>query len=110
MKVTSSNIKDITFFGYTKFDVKYCQNLLIGLLDDVKCLNDICSINNQLYIDYIDEHTEYSPERVEPCPDYYGMFRIRFEKFPEHTVGNEMTIEELDSVLCALINFVEFKL
>ena len=38
------------------------------------------------------------------------MYKLVFEKNPYESVGTEMTIEELDSAMCILINFVEFKL
>jgi hypothetical protein len=47
----------------------------------------------------IDEHTEYSPERVDPCPDYYGMYRLWQGN---KTLGIEMDLEILDYVLAVL--------
>ena len=62
---------------------------------------------NKVYIEYIGEHTLYNPERTDPCPDYYGSFLLRWEDEPFMTVGIEMTLEELDTVLCTLSDFVE---
>ena len=73
-------------------------------------LEDKDEAYRKLYIDYQDYHNEYSPERTDPCPDYYGLFSLRFEKNPYETVGDMMTLEELDTILCALVNFMEFKL
>lgn len=104
----------ITIDNYKKIIPKENQSLMLGLLIDLEELNteldDIQESYRKLYIDYITEHTEYSPERTDPCPDYYGMYKLVFEKNPYENVGTEMTIEELDSALCILINFVEFKL
>ena len=104
----------ITIDNYKKIIPKENQSLILGLLIDLEELNteldDIQESYRKLYIDYITEHTEYSPERTDPCPDYYGMYKLVFEKNPYENVGTEMTIEELDSALCILINFVEFKL
>lgn len=104
----------ITIDNYKKIIPKENQSLMLGLLIDLEELNteldDIQESYRKLYIDYITEHTEYSPERTDPCPDYYGMYKLVFEKNPYESVGTEMTIEELDSALCILINFVEFKL
>jgi nitrate reductase assembly molybdenum cofactor insertion protein NarJ len=106
MKVTLDNYKDLI--------PKDNQLLMHALLEDLNELNteleNLQEPYRKLYIDYITEHTEYSTERTDPCPDYYGMYRLRFEKNPYETVGLEMTIKELDNVLCVLINFTEFKL
>lgn len=104
MKVTIENFKDI----------ENNQGLLESLLIDLEELNQLLEDKDEayrkLYIDYQDYHNEYSPERTDPCPDYYGLFSLRFEKNPYETVGDMMTLEELDNALFILINFVEFKL
>ena len=105
MKLTINNYKE------------YVQNkdwtLFEALLIDLGELNQLVEDKNEdyrkLYIDFENEHTQYSPERVDPCPDFYGLFSLRFEKNPYEIVGDYMTIEELDSIMCALINFTEFK-
>ena len=112
MKVTLESIKNIDYIeGY---ELNYGITLLRALLDDVDDLNNLLKDKDesyrQIYIDYINEHTEYSPERIDPCPDYRGMFTLRFEKNPYETIGTEMTIDELDIALLILINFTEFKL
>lgn len=106
MKITIDNFKDII----PNKDQSLCEGLLIDLAELNQLLDDKDETYRQLYIDYNTEHTEYSPERVEPCPDYYGMFSLRFEKNPYETVGDYMTINELDNALFLLINFTEFKL
>jgi len=112
MKVTVDNIKNIEYID--GFALDYGQKLLKSLLTDLGELNylliDKGESYRQVYINYEDKHTEYSPEQVDPCPDYYGMFTLRFEKNPYETVGDIMTLDELDNALCILINFVEFKL
>lgn len=115
MKVTLENIKDITYFSNDKRSVEDCQHLLESLLEDIMDLNTILDNHNEqyrhIYIDYYDEHTDgYSPERTEPCPDYYGYFNIRFENKPYETVGPIIDLDELDTILCALINFEESRL
>ena len=87
------------------------QPLVVSLLNDLAEINHNLPLHSpNLELEWIDTHTEYSPERTDPCPDYYGMYKLVFEKNPYENVGTEMTIEELDSALCILINFVEFKL
>ncbi len=106
MRVTFENYKDII----PKNNHSLIESLLIDLFELNTELETIQEPYRKLYIDYIIEHTKYSPERTDPCPDYYGMYKLVFEKNPYENVGTEMTIEELDSALCILINFVEFKL
>lgn len=105
MKITLDNYKLIIP------DKDY--NLIYSLLIDLSNLNNMLDENNKsykkLYIDYITEHTAYSPERTDPCPDYYGMYRLVYENNSCENVGLEMNINELDTVICALINFIEHK-
>lgn len=114
MKVTQENIKNIKYVYNWNYPSESAQNYLKSLLIDLLELNNELDnrgeSHKKLYIDYEDKHTEYSPERTDPCPDYYGMYKLVFEKNPYESVGTEMTIEELDSAMCILINFVEFKL
>lgn len=111
MKVTNENIKDINFFAGVNNTLEHCQRLLEGLLVDLTTLNGLLIDKHEeyriLYIDYINEHTEYSPERIDPCPDYYGMFRLRFENNSLNTIGGEMNIDQLDLVLFVLNEFEE---
>ena len=104
----------ITIDNYKKLIPKKDQMLIHGLLLDLEELNteldNVQEPYRKLYIDYITEHTRYSPERTDPCPDYYGMYTLRFEKNQYEKVGTEMTIDELDNALYVLINFIEFKL
>ena len=81
--------------------------LLYSLLIDLAELNELIEKykidNKQLYIDYQDYHDSYSAERTDPCPDYYGMYRVwRGDDF----IGVEMDLDTLDSTLCLLYNFV----
>lgn len=98
MKITEENIKSLP--------IESGKRLLKALLKDLEEINQNGVI--KLYIDWIDKHTEYSPERVDPCPDYYGMYRIVLEDDPRETIGVEMTLEELDVAICALSNYIEY--
>ncbi len=52
--------------------------------------------------DYHDEADEY--------PDYFGMYRLKSESLPEsESIGVEMTLDELDMILCALLEYVEIR-
>ena len=90
-----------------KLDHESITSLLVFISDTI-ILVSMWRLS-KLYIDFENEHTQYSPERVDPCPDFYGLFSLRFEKNHYEIVGDYMTIEELDSIMCALINFTEFK-
>jgi len=92
MNVTYDNVDDLPIKK---------KLLLKALLKDLDEIN--AKSNKKLYINWIDTHTEYSPERTDPCPDYYGMFQIKCE---DDTIGIEMTIEDLDMVMCALYNYI----
>jgi hypothetical protein len=111
MKVTIDNINTIEYFYGDNPLVKKTlinRGLLASLLLDIAELNNQIDERKHIYIDYENEHTEYSPERTDPCPDYYGLFTLRFENKPSETVGGIMDLNELDTVLCALVNFIEF--
>jgi hypothetical protein len=97
MKITEESIKSLPISDYEK-------RLLNALLQDLKEINHNLPLRSkELYLDWIDTHTEYSPERVDPCPDYYGMYRIwRGDDY----IGVEMDLDTLDSALCLLYNFV----
>ena len=112
MKVTKETIKNIKYVeGYHNINVAH--NILDSLLIDIAEINLMLEKNNQsykkIYIDYEDKHTEYSPERTDPCPDFYGLFSLRFEKNHYETAGDMMMLNELDDAICVLSNFVEFK-
>jgi len=86
MKITNENVKEVS---------KNEQELLKALLQDVEEINKIAK--NPIEIIYQDWHNKYSPERVDPCPDYYGYYRILTNN--NETIGEEMTINDLDNAL-----------
>ena len=79
--------------------------LLKALLFDLNLINQTGKFP-ELGIEYIEEHTDYSPERVDPCPDYYGMYRL-FKVKTGDTIGEPMTLNDLDFVLCILFELLE---
>lgn len=95
MEVNKNNFKEIV--------PKKEQELLSVLFNDLDDVNKYTK--KRLYIDWQDWHNEYSCERTDPCPDYYGYYTLRFEGVPNDTVGDFMTIEELDSALCLLFGY-----
>ena len=87
-----------------KLKHQYDYDLLDALLSDLIELNSAISEDKQIYIDYQDWHDEYSPERTDPCPDNYGLFRLKFYD-NDNTIGDIMNIHELDNAICVLCNF-----
>ena len=81
--------------------------LFVSLLKDLEELNEMVDDNQKMFIDYNLEHTEWSAERTDPCPDYYGMYSLRFENNPIEMIGDFMTIDELDNALFILNDFVQ---
>ena len=71
-------------------------------------LKDLDEINlygeRYLRLDWQDYHDEYSPERVDPCPDYYGYYTLRDPN--NEVIGVEMDLNTLDTVLCTLYNYI----
>ena len=99
MKITEETIDELP---------KKEQGLVKALLKDVDEINQNLPPNSKkLYLDWIDFHTEYSPERTDPCPDYYGMYRVKREGDSE-VLGVEMDLETLDIAICLLNNFVVY--
>ena len=84
----------------------YDKGLLKALLNDLEEINHNLSLHSpNLELEWIDEHTEYSPERTDPCPDFYGMFQLINSETGD-SLGVEMTIEDLDISLCLLYNYI----
>lgn len=84
------------------------RDLINSLLDEIREINK--AVNNHrnyfydLDIDWQDYHNEYSPERVDPCPDYYGYYSLIEGK---KVIGDKMTIEELDNAIFIIKEFIE---
>ena len=102
MKVTEENIKNLPIKDNEK-----C--LLKALLEDLHFINDylIDRDKEPIFINFQDFHNQYSPERVDPCPDYYGMYTLTSDSLAGKILGVEMTLSDLDDTLCMLYNFVE---
>ena len=96
MRIDEKNIKKLSISDYEK-------GLLHSLLKDLEDINH--KGDKVLYINYIDQHTEYSPEWTDPCPDFYGMFQLINSETGD-SLGVEMTIEDLDISLCLLYNYI----
>lgn len=100
IRITEENYKDFE---------KNHPILLLNLLSDVEKINvnlvNKGYPNRTLEIWVEDKHTEYSPERVDPCPDYYGCYAIR-KKNSNECIGEYLAnIHELDTALFYITEF-----
>lgn len=104
MKITIDNLQEAKKINYT-ISVYYLESLCIDLME----LNNELENNNlyhkRIYLDIQDYHNEYSPERTDPCPDYYGMFSLRFEN-DNYMIGDYIErLDDLDTIIFTLIEF-----
>lgn len=84
------------------------QKLAKALLRDIEEINqNLPPKTNKIYLEWQDWHDEYSPERVDPCPDYYGMYKVRRIETSD-ILGVEMDLETLDIAICLLNNFLVY--
>lgn len=89
-----------------KLNRDYTSNgLLRSLLDDLEIIN----LQNNIHIELhqVDKHTEWSPERTDPCPDYYGMYYLYIPETGD-TIGDYMYIDDLNEIMCALSEFSDY--
>ena len=56
-----------------------------------------------LYLD--NEHTDYSPERTDPCPDYYGSFQLRWNN-GESICDKTFVLKDIDDYLYVINNLL----
>lgn len=97
----------LTFDNYSEVVPEKDKVLVRALLVDINNINRIIAFTKkELWLSFEDEHTEYSPERTDPCPDYFGTYRLH-NSFNNDTIGIEMTLDELDTNLCTLYDFCE---
>lgn len=100
MTITTDNYKNIV--------PEKDQNIIYSLLLDILELNNSREGLN-LYLDIQDYHNEYSDERIEPCPDYYGTYSINFlaEEGSYNSLVYELSAEELDVAVWSIYKFNE---
>ena len=106
MKIIIDNLQEAKKIN-NKINLSYLESLCIDLMELNNTLEDKNLEYKKLYIDIQDYHDEYSPERTDPCPDYYGMLSLRFEN-DDSKVGDFIErLDELDTILFTLIEFIE---
>ena len=95
MRITKENVDKIPL-------EEKDRRLLIPNISDINELNSITG--KDFYLDWQDFHDEYSPERTDPCPDYYGYFSIREGSYYP-TIGEMYpTVKELDDAILVLMD------
>ena len=100
MVITRENINSIDIQSVQKD-----QEKIIALLQDLELINSFTK--NKYSINVQEYHNEYSPERCEPCPDYYGYFTLVYKDGDHYEViGDVMDIDTLDDTLFVLYTFV----
>ena len=106
MKITIDNLKEAKKIN-DKINVSYLESLYIDLMELNNKLENSNLYHKRIYLDIQDYHNEYSPERTDPCPDYYGMFSLRFEN-NDYMIGDYIErLDELDTIIFTLIDFFE---
>ena len=95
MRITKENVDKIPL-------EEKDRRLLISNISDINELNSMTG--KDFYLDWQDFHDEYSPERTDPCPDYYGYFSIREGSYYP-TIGEMYpTVKELDDAILVLMD------
>lgn len=108
MKVTKENLEEVKKIN-NKVHIEYLESLCIDLMDLNNELENSNLYHKRIYLDIQDYHNEYSPERTDPCPDYYGMFSLRFEN-DNYMIGDFIErLDELDTILFTLVEFFEHR-
>lgn len=83
------------------------QNLARALLMDIDELNQILSKNLKdkvAYLDWQDYHDRYSPERTDPCPNFYGCYCIMIN---DEQIGDKLKIQDIDYSIYELISYTK---
>ena len=104
MKLTFDNYKDILnkFNTFNEHDI----GLVESLLKDAYEYTTNGRFPDILEIHIDGDHTDWSPERVEPCPDYYGTFSIKWACHND-TINDGLILADLDDNMCTLCQAFE---
>lgn len=99
MKLTTDNIDEVKKQFTIYNDVDYAK--LHAILQDIEQYNEQRIFPYNLEAHIVEHHTQYSCERTDPCPDYYGTIYIKWENCGDH-IMDDMNISGLDDVMCAI--------
>lgn len=104
MIVTKETISNIDRDYYKS--VTYLKALLEVISDINDKLHDLGLDYMQIRLEWEDQHSEYSPERVDPCPDYYGTYCLRRMNGHNDRIGENCSLEDIDEILLVLYDFI----
>ena len=93
MKLTKENYKTVP---------ENEQSLVLTLLIDI----EESPLPRELEIHWQDWHNEYSPERTDPCPDFYGTYGLKWSGWGDY-INYELSVDELDNHICTVVNTIE---
>ena len=100
MKITKTNIEEF-------YSDKPEKELILRLIEEVEEINkmlfEITGKVKEIYIDIQNYHNKYSPERTDPCPDYFGYFSLMNGGA---RIGDPMLLNELDNTLYILNDLI----
>lgn len=104
MKITEHNIDKLP-----AKDV----DLVNALLTDIEEINNWQHVGGHssekdIYLDWQDFHNEYSPERTDPCPDYYGYYALmQLGEDGYETICDKMPIKDIDWLVCGILDHTQ---
>lgn len=105
MKLTLDNFESI--LKKYKKDISSCEiSMMHALLTDCIEYNTSGVFPHEIEIHIITEHTKYSPEWTEPCPDYYGTYYIKYADVDDYIIDC-LDIDRLDNAMFALCEAFE---
>ena len=87
MQITKENLNSLP-----EKERNYVKNLLDYDLEEINSFH-----KGVFTLHWQDYHDEYSPERTDPCPDFYGMYYIR--KNNNRVMYVPVTLQEIDEYL-----------
>ena len=99
MKLTVANCRQTLekFNMFSDDDISLAEAILRDALE--YSVEGIFPDKLEIYI--VDVHTQYSAERTDPCPDYYGTFAIKWAS-SDDTINDGFTLNCLDDNMCTL--------
>ena len=84
-----------------------------AILDDVLELNTLnhsagYGFDKDIWLEWQDYHNEYSPERTDPCPDYYGYYGLMHKtKYGEEPIAEMMPLKDIDWLIFGIIEYTK---
>ena len=103
----------VTYENIDKIDKKYYKSkeYLEALLESIYDINSELDKLNlsklKVQLNWQDYHNEYSAERVDPCPDYYGWWYLTRISDERTVVGGVCKdLVDVDDIINTLYEFI----